>query len=105
VEPDTALLSDLLQRILRVTKPLKVILFGSAGRGEMGSESDLDLLIVVRNGLDARRTSRSIYRNLIGFGAAVDVVVATQRDIELYGDNFSLVYYRALREGREIYAA
>jgi hypothetical protein len=46
-----------------------------------------------------------IYQHLIGLGVAVDVVVATDSDLQQYGHNFSLVYYPALREGRAIYAA
>jgi len=49
--------------------------------------------------------AQTIYRHLIGLDAAVDVVVATESDLQQYGDSFSLVYYPALREGRAIYAA
>jgi hypothetical protein len=34
-----------------------------------------------------------------------DIIVATESDLRKYGDNFSLIYYPALREGREIYVA
>jgi hypothetical protein len=49
--------------------------------------------------------AQTLYRHLIGLDAAVDVVVATESDLQQYGDNFSLVYYPALHEGRAIYAA
>ena len=56
-------------------------------------------------GTHCRHTAQTIYQHLIGLGVAVDVVVATDSDLQQYGQNFSLVYYPALREGRAIYAA
>lgn len=98
-------LEALVQRILAVVRPLKIILFGSAVRGEMNSNSDLDILVVVPDGTPRRRTAQKIYRSLIGFQWAVDIVVATENDLSKYGNNFSLVFYPALREGKEIYAS
>ena len=43
--------------------------------------------------------------NLLGFDHAVDLIVATEKDLQEHGDNFSLVYYPALREGKAIYVA
>lgn len=43
--------------------------------------------------------------NLFGVGAAVDVVVITPQDVEQYRDNFALVIYPAVREGKLAYAA
>jgi len=61
--------------------------------------------VVVPDGTSRRKTTQSIYMNLFNFDMPVDVVVATENDLKEFGDNFSLVYYPALREGREIYAA
>lgn len=102
---DPNVINELVRRIVEVVNPLRIILFGSAARGEMGADSDIDVLVVVPDHTPRRQTERQIYRNLIGFGRGTDVVVATESDLDQYGDNFSLVYYPALREGREIYAA
>ena len=105
MHPDPQVLDDLVRRIVEVAHPRQIILFGSAARGDMGPNSDLDVLVVVPDETPRRQTTQTIYRHLIGLGAAVDVVVATESDLLQYGDNFSLVYYPALREGRAIYAA
>ena len=105
MKPDAALISDLVKRIREVASPVRIILFGSAGRGTMSSSSDLDVLVVVTEGVHRRRTVQDIYRNLIGLGIPTDVVVATERDLERYGNEPSMVYYPALREGRPIYVA
>ena len=105
MHPDPKIIDDLVRRIVEVVHPRRIILFGSAARGDMRRDSDIDILVVVPDGAHRRQTAQTIYRHLIGLRAAVDVVVATESDLHQYGDNFSLVYYPALREGRAIYAA
>ena len=99
------ILNEVVRRIVETAHPLKIILFGSAERGEMGPNSDLDILVVVRSGVHRRNTARSIYRNLIGVGFAVDIVVVTEEDIERYKDNIGMVIKPALEQGRSLYAA
>jgi len=41
------ILNEIILRIVKTAHPLKIILFGSAQRGEMGPNSDLDILVVV----------------------------------------------------------
>ena len=95
-------LNEIIRRIVEVAQPEKIILFGSAVRGEMGPNSDLDLL-VVKSGAHRRRLAQDIYMNLFGVGQAVDVIVVTPKDIERYGDAIGLIIEPALREGRVIY--
>jgi predicted nucleotidyltransferase len=103
--PAPAVLHALVRRIVAVAHPRRIILFGSAARGTMGPHSDIDVLVVVPDNTPCRHTVQMIYQHLIGFRHSVDVVAATESDLQQYGENFSLVYYPALREGREIYAA
>ena len=99
------LVSDLVQRICQAVQPRRIILFGSAARGQMGPNSDLDFLVVMPDGVHRRRTAQTIYRSLMGVGVAKDIVVVTESDVREYGDNPSLVLFPALREGREVYRA
>ena len=95
---------EIVARIVRVAQPQKIILFGSAARGNARPDSDIDLL-VVKDGVKRRALAGLIYRSLIGVGRAIDIVVASSDDIERYGNSPSLFLYPALREGRVIYAA
>jgi len=104
-KPDQRLLDELVKRTIATAQPVRIILFGSAARGTMGPDSDLDLLVVVRDGVHRRRTAQAIYRSLRGIGFAKDVIVATESDIRLFGENPSLVICPALRQGKEIYHA
>lgn len=51
---DQSILDEIVRRIVDVAHPDRIILFGSAARGEMGPDSDLDLL-VVKAGVPHRR--------------------------------------------------
>jgi len=99
------MLSDLIRRVKAAMQPLRIILFGSAARGQLGPNSDLDILVVAADGTSCRQAAQAVYQRLIGFGWPVDVVVATESQLRRNAWNFSLVYYPALREGKVIYGA
>ena len=101
---DQQTLDDIIRRIVEVAQPEKIILFGSAARGEMNRHSDVDLLIV-KAGADALDLMGEIYTNLHGVGAAVDAIVVSPQDVERYKDSHALVIKPALREGRVVYEA
>ena len=103
--PPEDTIGDLVHRIVQSVQPQRIVLFGSAATGHTGPNSDIDLLVIMSDGIHRRRTAQTIYRSLIGTGVATDVVVATESDIREYGDNPSLVLFPALREGRELYRA
>ena len=97
------LLQEIVRRIVEVAKPEKIILFGSAARGKMGPNSDVDLLVVKRGKYNRSRLAGDIYMNLHGVGQAVDVIVVTPEDVDRYRDTHCLVIKPALREGKEVY--
>ena len=100
-----SILTETLKRIKAVIEPKQVILFGSAARGEMGEDSDIDLLVVTPSGTHRRRTAQQIYRNMIGVGFATDIVIVTEDDIAQYGDHPGMVIHQAIEEGKVLYAA
>ncbi len=102
LDPDV--LDEIVRRIVDVAQPEKIILFGSAARGEMGPHSDVDLL-VVKDGKRSLDVMKEIYMNLDGVGVAVDALVATSDRVERYRDSHALVFKSALTEGRVIYGA
>jgi predicted nucleotidyltransferase len=97
-------LDDIIRRIVEVAQPEKIILFGSAARGEMGPNSDVDLL-VIKSGAHRLDLTGQIYRNMHGVGEAVDIIVVTPEDVERYRNSHALVIAPALREGRVVYVA
>ena len=99
------ILQEVIRRILAVTQPRRILLFGSAGLGQMTPDSDLDLLVIVPGPAHRRELAQEIYRNLHGILIQVDVTVATEEDIEKYGDCIGMIYRPALREGQVVYEA
>jgi predicted nucleotidyltransferase len=101
---DPSVLQEIVRRIVQVALPERIILFGSAARGEGGPDSDIDLLIVKSN-VHRRRLAMDLYEALADIEQAVDLIVATPEDIERYGQSPALVLESALREGKLLYAA
>ena len=103
--PSQAQLGAILQRVIEAVHPLRVVLFGSAARGEMTPDSDVDLLVVMPNGTHRRKTMEYLHTQFSGLPLPVEIVVATPEDLERYGQSVGLIYRSALEEGRELYAA
>src|SRR5262245_22851304 len=101
---DQKTLDDIIKRIVDVAHPEKIILFGSAARGEMRPNSDVDLL-VIKSGAHRRELTGQIFMNMYGAGEAVDIIVVTPEDVERYDNSHALVIAPALREGKVVYVA
>jgi len=105
MHPDAQTIDELVRRIVKAVHPRRVVLFGSAARGEMGPNSDLDVLVIMPDGTHRRKTAQEIYRRMWGFGFAKDIVVVTESDVREYGANPYMIIKHALEEGRELYHA
>ncbi len=105
MEPDTRVLEELVRRIVSAVHPLRIILFGSAARSEMGPDSDFDVLVVMPEGIHRRQTAQLIRQHLLGLGFAKDIVVVKESDIEQYRNNPYFIIKPALDEGKELYHA
>ena len=103
--PNKKLLQEVTRRIVASVKPQRVLLFGSAARRRMNKDSDFDMLVVMREPVHRRQTAQKIYRNLHGTGIAVDIVVATEKDLKKYGQSAGTILKSALQEGRVLYEA
>ena len=105
MNPSDTVLNDLVARIRRVVEPVRIVLFGSSARGTAGPDSDLDVLVIVKDGLHRRHTAQKIYGQMMGLGKPVDIVVVTEEDVRKYADCHAAVICPALKEGTELYAA
>ena len=79
---------------------MRIILFGSRGRGTARDDSDYDILVVLDEAADRRAESIEIRRALGDLPISKDVVVATADDAS---GRPTGVLYRALAEGRTVY--
>lgn len=93
-----------LERIVEVLRSRgaeKIILFGSLARGDVGSSSDVDLIVVEKT--DKRFLERldDIY-SAVQPRVATDILVYTPEEIESLRESSGFVR-QALREGRVLY--
>ena len=54
-------LPELVQQIVEAVQPFRIVLFGSAARGHLQPETDIDLLVVMPEGTHRRRTAQYLF--------------------------------------------
>ncbi len=104
-ELDEALTEEIVRRVLRVSRPDKIILFGSAATGGMTRDSDIDLLIVEPAPEDRRKESVKISNALRGLGFPFDVIIISTDWFEASKNVIGGIAYPANKYGRVIYEA
>jgi len=97
------LLDEVVQRILDVGSPRRIVLFGSRARGDARRNSDLDLLIIEDSELPRYRRPPRYLRALVGVFPAKDVVVWTPAEVNAWREVPNAFITSALREGRTLY--
>ena len=94
------------QRILEVSKPKKIILFGSFIRGKVNVHSDLDVLIVTGDEVEnSRKESVRIRRALKGISMPMDILVITETKFKELADQPGLIYREIVKYGEVVYDA
>jgi uncharacterized protein len=101
------LLSQMAQVIVQEVEPERIILFGSHVRGEARPGSDVDLLVIEREGFGKQRSRRReaalLWRALAHFPVPKDIVVYSQKEAAVWKDSPGHLVAHALREGRFLY--
>ncbi|NPV07907.1 MAG: nucleotidyltransferase domain-containing protein [Anaerolineae bacterium] len=99
-----AALREAVTRLVACLNPERIIIFGSQARSDAGPESDIDLLVVLRDEQSVGLAEDKAYRVLADLEVPVDVVAVNARFLETYGDLVGTVTRTALREGKVLYA-
>jgi len=97
------ILKKLVERILTVAKPERIILFGSGAKGLMTQDSDLDLLVVERDFESQQEESRRLCEALGDLGIPVDVFAMSPERFEETKGVIGGLAYPANKYGRVIY--
>ena len=106
--PTEADIQGVVALVVETVQPLRIVLFGSAARGELREGSDLDMMVVVPEGVDTLRAAQALYRAKLRAGitgVAVDFVVVTPGEFERHRQSIGMVYREVVRDGRELYVA
>ena len=97
------IVQTMVKRIVERFRPLRIVLFGSRARGEAGKWSDVDLLVVLPEVADKRKTTVEILRALGDLPVSKDVIVTTPDEIARRGHIIGGVLRAALKEGKVVY--
>jgi|SRR5208337_80269 len=95
------------QMVLRIVErfdPERIILFGSAARGDAGPDSDVDLLVVMPVDGQKHKKQVQIRVALHDIRLPKDIIVTTPEDFEWRKEIPGTIEYPAVREGRLVYA-
>jgi len=101
---DEKSIQDLRDRIAAEFQPQRIILFGSHANGTAGADSDLNILVILRNGSSGSKKAAEILRRL-NPRIPVDLVVRTADKVKsrLQANDFFLA--EVLNQGRGLFEA
>jgi len=102
---DETLIQEIIRRILSVTNPDRIILFGSAATGGMTRDSDIDILVLENDPKDTRAESVRLLEALRGLGYPFDVIVISTEWFEQSKNVIGGIAYPANKTGKIIYDA
>ena len=95
---------QVLTQVVNLARPQRVILFGSAVEGRVGPDSDLDFLVVVKDGRNIRQVTDRLNVGVHSRPMPCDFVVVTPSILRKHRRTPGMVYDEILEHGREVYA-
>ena len=98
------IIAQMVLRIVERFDPERIILFGSAGRGEAGPDSDVDLLVVMPIQGSRREKAVEIGVAVNDIPVPKDIFVTTPEDFKWRKNIVGTIERPAAREGRLVYA-
>jgi predicted nucleotidyltransferase len=97
------LLQEVVRRIVKVSQPEKVILFGSRARGTARHTSDIDLLVIANSTQPRHRRAVPLYGALSDIIAPMDIVVYSPEEVQEWSEVRQAFVTTAIREGQVLY--
>ena len=96
---------QIVEQVVRLVNPLRIMLFGSVAAGRIGPDSDLDFLVVVSEKQQPDMVLDRLNTGVRRGAMPCDFMVVTPRTLRQHRNNPGLVYGEILKRGRIIYAA
>jgi predicted nucleotidyltransferase len=96
---------SVVDRVVDLVHPLRIVLFGSAATGKVGRDSDLDFLVVVPDGQLEDAMADLLNTRIRPRPMPCDFLVVTHSRLKQSQEASGLVYANILKDGREVYVA
>ncbi len=98
-------IKEIIARIISHYKPEKIILFGSYAQGTSTKDSDLDLLVIVKDSTQPLyQRARAIRKHLWGItDIPKDILVYTQREIDEWQEVEEAFITSVIKKGKKLY--
>ena len=97
-------IQQVLDQIVSLANPTRVILFGSAAKGNITHDSDLDFLVVIPNSRNREDVLDCLNKGVRRKTMPCDFLVVTAAALRRTRANAGLIYGEILKTGRELYA-
>ena len=97
------LLEEIVQRIVHVVDPEKIILFGSRVRGDSRVQSDLDVLVIMESTEPRSQRSIPLFGALSDIMIPMDILVYTPEEVREWSNVRQAFPTTAVREGKVLY--
>jgi predicted nucleotidyltransferase len=95
--------SQIVEQVLATSRPDRIVLFGSRGRGSARFGSDYDLLIIEPSSQPRHLRSGRYFRSLSTLPVEVDVMVYTPEEVAEWNAVPQAFVTTAIREGVTLY--
>lgn len=99
------LVEDVVNRIVDVFSPERIIIFGSVARGTYTDESDVDLLIVMDSDMDPHETAVAVRRAVRDIHVGKDIIVLTPEQFKEQSEDPWDFTHEIVRTGKVVYEA
>jgi len=93
----------MVNRISQNFHPLQVIIFGSHARGSATVDSDIDLLVIMPELKNRRKTTVAMRKTLADIPAPKDIIVASSEEIKKNKFSQNNIFHIALKKGKIVY--
>ena len=97
--------NEIIRRLVNTYSPIEIYLFGSHAWGKPNKDSDLDLLIIVKDS-EQEKLKRAIegHHALFGLMVPKDIIVYTKREFELALQDKTSFSFKVKKDGKKVYA-
>ena len=95
---------QVVHQVVDLAHPRRVIVFGSAAKGRVGPEGDLDFLVVVSDNEHVDTLTDRLNTQIRHKPMPCDFMVVEEGVLERNLDNPGLIYGEIMTNGREVYA-